>query len=216
MRRKLILMQQTTASVFTDLFDEYIPHAAFDFDDADENTFIHFGGGTDVSPKYYHEPLGKYSSDPDNLRDATELHLVSSLSKVIGGFIGICRGAQLLTVANGGKLFQHVSHHAIEGTHNIVTKDGNYIKVTSTHHQMMNPFNLPRANYQILAKTPTRISDVYMNGWDSTLPAPECEPEVVWYPETRSLAVQGHPEYMQNHEPFPLYFRELIKTRLFD
>jgi gamma-glutamyl-gamma-aminobutyrate hydrolase PuuD len=211
MKRKLVMFSQIQPSCFSDLFDEYIYASAFDWNKADDNTYVAYGGGTDIHTGYYHEQRGQHTSPPDIRRDAEELGIFKQFERHVGGFIGICRGSQLLTVANGGSLFQNVSGHTLD--HFILTiKEQHRIRATSTHHQMMNPFKLPSEAYQVIAKSEPDLSDCYHNGLNFTAFKPPLEPEIVYYPRTNSLAVQGHPEYLPNDHEFPIYFRRLIKS----
>jgi len=76
--------------------------------------------------------------------------------------VGICRGSQFLTVMSGGRLFQDVSGHAIMGTHLIKFKDGSSLGITSTHHQMMNPFYLSKNEYDLIAVSEKNRSSKYL------------------------------------------------------
>ena len=135
--------------------------------------------------------------------------------------VGICRGAQFLTVMNGGKLVQHVNNHAISGTHpcHIKMPSGpkavkiETVEVTSTHHQMMYPWTMCFTDYHIIG-----YSRSLCTKYEGT---PECEsserylvnphtvpiePEVVWYPKSQCLCAQFHPEVMdENSGGFKIY-----------
>lgn len=65
-------------------------------------------GGRDVDPAAYgHDPLPT-TDEPDRVRDAWELALVSAAIRRRLPVLGICRGAQVLNVALGGTLHQHL------------------------------------------------------------------------------------------------------------
>jgi hypothetical protein len=103
---------------------------------------------------------------------------------------------------NGGKLIQNVSRHAMFGTHQIIyngMSDRRY-EITSTHHQMQYPFNLPKNDYSVLYFA-SRRSDYYEG---DGIQEPPCEPEVVYYHvegKPKCLAIQGHPEMMRDEAP---------------
>lgn len=64
-------------------------------------------GGGDVDPvRYGHENTA--SADIDPVRDAWELALVDAARRADLPLLGICRGVQVLNVACGGTLVQHV------------------------------------------------------------------------------------------------------------
>ena len=160
-----------------------------------------FTGGTDVDPALYGEERHHTTNIPDQERDKWEQAVFHYARDHQINMAGICRGAQFLTVMNGGKLVQHIHGHAIQGTHSIKYRVGqSYRKadITSTHHQMMypwastNPFSI--------------IGHSQLDGYDPTS-APKRSGhlafhtetsgiEVVWWPKTKCLCIQGHPEYL--------------------
>jgi anthranilate/para-aminobenzoate synthase component II len=157
-----------------------------------------FTGGEDVDPKYYNQKPGKHTSYNVN-RDAVEAKMFKSVPANFPK-LGICRGAQFLTVMSGGSLIQHVENHGIGGTHDITMTHlygGKRIAMTSTHHQMMNPFRMREdKDYILCAHSTNFLSPVYLNGSDTNIKIDETflEPEIVFYPIHNSLAIQGHPE----------------------
>ncbi|HLC29736.1 MAG TPA: gamma-glutamyl-gamma-aminobutyrate hydrolase family protein [Dehalococcoidia bacterium] len=70
-------------------------------------------GGPDVDPAYYGEPLDPRTgvSEGSKLRDALEIPLVREALKRDMPVLAICRGMQVLNVAAGGSLHQHVEGH---------------------------------------------------------------------------------------------------------
>lgn len=160
-------------------------------------------GGTDIDPKYYGEPahpLNHY--DADCPRNQAEWAWMQEARDHGVPIIGVCRGAQFITAFAGGKLIQHVQGHG--GTHSLLVLDDGEERVyqtSSSHHQMMYPFNLPEEEYQILGWVPKDKprSKVYEGSGISTPPV-ECE--VVLYPKIRALAIQGHPEWQDRDEDF--------------
>lgn len=170
---------------------------------------IVFTGGSDVDPMLYGEAKNPKTRSHVT-RDMNEQSLFDRALKLKIPCVGICRGAQFLTVMNGGSLVQHVNNHAISGTHKIHTNGGRTIDVTSTHHQMMNPSGL----YSVIAWA-DGLSDVYEGG-DSSVHMKQTkagvkEPEVVYYDMSKSLAVQFHPEYMNSDTAGYKYFQELLE-----
>jgi hypothetical protein len=156
-----------------------------------------FIGGEDVTPQYYNENTGsktKYNIERDKYEKEYLFNRFKNTPK-----LGICRGAQALTVWSGGKLIQHVEGHAVGGLHEIEMStpytDSIY-KITSTHHQMMYPFGMNEENFIILGYSKYFLSNKYLNGNDVNIDLPKnfVEPEVVFYSKTNSLCIQGHPE----------------------
>lgn len=148
-----------------------------------------FTGGHDVSPEFYGEESGSLNSCSRE-RDIKEKHAFSQITALKIPIAGICRGSQFLCAMSGGKLAQHVINHTRD--HNIETKDGRTIHVTSTHHQMQ----LPPKDAELIAWATPKLSKFYLGAHDKQLPPPEREAEIVYYPANNALAMQYHPEMM--------------------
>lgn len=69
-------------------------------------------GGPDVEPVHYGAEPDPRTGPPARARDAWELALIAAALERGVPLLGICRGMQLLNVALGGTLFQHVDGHA--------------------------------------------------------------------------------------------------------
>ncbi|CAL9569696.1 Putative glutamine amidotransferase [Streptomyces sp. enrichment culture] len=69
-------------------------------------------GGPDVEPSRYGAVPGPRTGPPDRARDAWELALIGAALARGVPLLGICRGMQLLNVALGGTLVQHLDGHA--------------------------------------------------------------------------------------------------------
>lgn len=70
-----------------------------------------FAGGDDVDPARYGETISHPSVEITPERDAFELALYAEFVKTGKPILGICRGVQLLNVALGGSLHQHIDNH---------------------------------------------------------------------------------------------------------
>jgi len=177
-------------------------------------SLVIFWGGQDIHPSLYQEKHSVYSGATSELvgRDVFERDAYAFCLEHGLPVVGICRGAQLMTALNGGKLIQHVNGHG--GDHPVRTIDGQEFKVTSTHHQMM----LPKGEFELVAWSKEKRSDVYMGAGVKEIE--EChaddfkEPEIVFFPKTRTLAIQGHPEYLSEKSPFVQYTLKLIQEKL--
>lgn len=182
-----------------------------------EADLVLFTGGADVDPILYNED-NVYSSS-NKQRDLAEGNLFLEALIYNIPCLGICRGAQLMTVLNNGKLIQDVDNHALPNTHVIKNWDKeynkDYIEITSTHHQMMYPFNLEEDEYKIIASAIPRRSTEYRTGFGYyTEEQVSVEPEIVYYPINNTLAIQGHPEYMDKNSEAVKYCNWLINKYL--
>lgn len=70
-----------------------------------------FSGGVDVDPVHYGEEKAFDSVEIDGERDRFELALCKKILPTGKPILGICRGIQLLNVACGGTLIQHMEGH---------------------------------------------------------------------------------------------------------
>lgn len=162
---------------------------------------IVFSGGGDLDPAWYgEEPHPKTTFSRD--RDEAELNLLRAALTRDMPMLGVCRGMQLMTVAYGGRLHQHlpdvVGHdlhrpvsgpkygehpvRLLSGTRAAAVHGGELITVNSFHHQgIADPGGL----------VPT--------GWcplDNIV-------EVAEDPDRHFvLGVQWHPEVMADHRVF--------------
>lgn len=181
-----------------------------------EADVVLFTGGEDVYPGYYGEDEGSYTST-NKERDRFESISFEEARQYNKLCLGVCRGGQLLTTLSGGALIQHVTNHGLSGTHKIhLMNEGVDIDITSTHHQMMWPFNLPKDSYVIIAKSTKDLSTTYLNGDDreKKLPSDFVECEIVYYKHTNCLCIQGHPEYMPKDSTAVRYINVLIREYL--
>ena len=191
-----------------------------------------FTGGSDVHPKYYHENIGSHTYC-DIERDKREIELYKILEDIPK--LGICRGGQLLTVLNGGKLIQHTNGHS--SSHDMFLTDcDKFITTTSSHHQMMYPWSSPNKFY-ILACS-FGLSNTYLDGNNQEIfphllidqvkekiintrkhyISKIIEPEIIYWPETNCLCIQGHPEWGDVNSDFTkicnFYVDLLLKGKL--
>ncbi|HWG02129.1 MAG TPA: gamma-glutamyl-gamma-aminobutyrate hydrolase family protein [Trebonia sp.] len=113
-------------------------------------------GGADIDPAMYGAPAHPRADFNSPDRDVWELAVAESALKLGVPLLGICRGAQMLNVASGGTLHQHIpdlvghEHHSGTtegfGTHkvrvtagsilkSILPDGGDYFAVPTHHHQ---------------------------------------------------------------------------------
>lgn len=172
-------------------------------EDAD---IVVFTGGADINPALYgEEPHIRTHFNYE--RDRREL---SVYRKSKGKFkIGLCRGGQLLNVLSGGKLWQDIDQH--HGAHSIRdVNTGQVIIVNSIHHQAFRPGK--NAVTVAVTRLSTTKEAMGVSWVKHQLPVNhhhETDFEVLYYPETRCLCIQSHPE-MEHADDAKNYFHELI------
>ncbi len=158
-------------------------------------------GGPDYDPALYGEKPHPETA-MTRLRPTCDLAFCRELLKRDLPVLGICAGCQLLNIAAGGKLVQHVEKHR-DTTHMArVTADGFFaraldrrpgdeISVNSFHHQVVDPAHLG-AGLVVSAEA-----------YDGTVEAIEA-------PGSRMvLGVQFHPERMDDLAP--RFFGQLVQ-----
>jgi putative glutamine amidotransferase len=156
-------------------------------------------GGGDVDPKRYHAKPAPETDGVDAERDEMECRLIEQFINAGKPVFGVCRGIQILNVALGGKLIQHVpsvlqesEQHAQVGgrdsLHPISFTQGSRLSdalrgistVNSSHHQAADPKALGRG-LRIIALSGQGIVEA-VEGVDLGAPV---------------LAVQWHPERLE-------------------
>lgn len=144
-------------------------------------------GGPDVEPVHYGAEPEARTGPPNRARDAWELALIEAALAARLPLLGICRGMQLLNVALGGTLVQHIDGHAevpgVFGRHPVKPVPGTLYgeavpeeaSVPTFHHQSVDRLGrglVPSAHAA-----------------DGTVEAVELPPSQGWV-----LGVQWHPE----------------------
>ena len=149
-----------------------------------------FTGGEDVSPHLYGDHK-HHMTGSSIKRDASEAMLFDDAKERGLPMVGICRGGQFLNVMSGGRMYQHVGKHC--GVHEITdVLTGEVVQVSSTHHQMMKP-----------SEKGLLVATAYLGGerewYDQQVFRKDVsteDVEVVFYPHTRCLCFQPHPEFV--------------------
>lgn len=166
-----------------------------------------FWGGADVHPSFYNRKPSSMLGGTNMARDEEDIGLAKSLIKNKVPCIGICRGAQMLNVVNGGVLVQHLINHPF-GVNKLTTFDGKTVYSNSTHHQMM----VPKGNYQLLAWEDEERKCLDPDT-DQLTTIPRVN-EVVWFPDTQCLCIQPHPEWLEYGNDFVLWLNKVVLNKL--
>jgi anthranilate/para-aminobenzoate synthase component II len=172
-------------------------------------------GGEDISPSLYgEEPFPHSGPKNPTARDLFEWEVMRQAHLAQIPLIGVCRGAQIMCAFAGGKLIQNVNGHG--QNHEITTSDGEVMVATSSHHQMLWPYDV---EHELLAWSTQPRSKVYQPETtyhsDAMSQRHYAEPEVVFFPEIKGLAIQPHPEWKGNDERFLKWVFETIEKFLF-
>lgn len=200
MTKKVWIVGGYTSGAYGSMFKGEGWEVVADIDDAD---LVQFTGGEDVTPALYDEPRHPRTGNNSH-RDNEEAKIYHYCLANGIPMAGICRGGQFLNVMNGGKMYQDVDNHAIGETHPaFVLGHVGWVKVTSTHHQMMR-VNL-RAEHLILMTAKESTYREHMGSSGIVLKETnfkgkyDDDVESVYYPNTLSLCYQPHPEFFGKH-----------------
>ncbi|MBO4259756.1 gamma-glutamyl-gamma-aminobutyrate hydrolase family protein [Streptomyces griseorubiginosus] len=144
-------------------------------------------GGPDVDPARYGAERDPRTGPPAPARDTWELALIDAALSAGVPLLGICRGMQLLNVALGGTLVQHVEGHAevvgVFGRHTVKPVPG-----TRYAEAVPEETSVPAYHHQAVDRLGTGLlPSAYAE--DGTVEAVELPAADGW-----ALGVQWHPE----------------------
>jgi putative glutamine amidotransferase len=158
-----------------------------------------FTGGYDIDPACYGHPNHPMAEKIDHNRDLVEIYLVKCLARSGKPFLGICRGLQVIDVALGGSLYEHLPDQLPGNVHlENHDKPRNFL----AHTVIVDPGSKLS---NILSCHETRVNSLHHQGVCQVAPdlqvtaiAPDSLVEAF---ELRDhpfgLAVQWHPEELQ-------------------
>jgi anthranilate/para-aminobenzoate synthase component II len=172
---------------------EVTVHKIKDVKNPKDIDLVLFTGGEDVDPGIYNQNIGK-RTHINKSRDKKEMDTFYKFQNH-SFMLGICRGSQMLTILSGAKLIQHVEGHCKD--HSMIVRGSMKYNITSSHHQMLYPFDLNEKDYELIAYSEYFQSNTYLNGDNEEIELPKdfLEPEIIYYKNTNSLCIQGHPEW---------------------
>lgn len=160
-------------------------------------------GGPDVGPSSYGHDAGPHTEMAPPERDAFDLTLARRCVERDHPLLAICRGNQILNVALGGTLQQHIDEHMVMASYNQTVHDvtiepgsrlaavlGECIGTNSLHHQAIDRTG---EGVRIVARAP-----------DGTIEAIEVDGA------PRTAGIQWHPELLRHRAEHLALFATLV------
>ena len=163
-------------------------------------------GGCDVEPSLYGAPQAPETGPLDPVRDATEIAICRAVVERDQPTLCVCRGIQVLNVALGGTLVQHVPEHSRDDRYNDtvheVTLDPKGSRIATALGRTSLGVNT--LHHQTVDTLGHRARAVAWAG-DGTVEAIEVDgaPHV--------LAVQWHPEMLRHRPEHLALFQQLFE-----
>lgn len=159
-----------------------------------------FTGLTDVHPKIFGEETMQYCGEINEMRDNFEITLLKEVIKLDKPVFGICRGIQLINAALGGTLYQDIKSE---------------VKEKPIMHYQHRPYDVGVHSVEIIKNTPLydilktdeiMVDSMHHQAVKEIAPSLKCAAksndnlaECLYMPGKKFfMAVQWHPEYMQN------------------
>lgn len=145
-------------------------------------------GGADVDPEHYGATPDPRAGPPAPERDHWELALIHAARAVGTPILGICRGMQLLNVALGGTLLQHLDGHmeaeGIFGTHPVRPVPGTrYASIVPETTQVPTYHHQAVAQLAPLLRASAHAEDGTVEAVEPAFPGEGWLLGVQWHPE---------------------------------
>ena len=159
-----------------------------------EANSLWFTGGADIPPSLYGQRnVASHGSPWHDESDLEAWEYFQNNRAQFTMLLGACRGGQLLNALSGGSMWQDVNNHTY-GRHEVTDiRTGKKYTTNSIHHQMMRP----SADAEIIAvagNLSTKFTDDTGTYTRDQLEG-QLDIEACWYPNTRSVCIQSHPEW---------------------
>lgn len=166
-------------------------------------------GGWDVDPAWYGEKKDEKVGPIDRELDETELRMFEQARERDLPVLGICRGQQVINVAMGGSLVQHLDHHDVRDhgrnhlAHTIQVEPASELGQAAGEHRIqVNSFH-----HQAVKELAPGLHQS-ATGEDGTVEGVESDDGLI-------VAVQCHPEELTSDLPWArkLFERFVARAR---
>ena len=166
-------------------------------------------GGWDVDPAFYGELKDEKVGPIDRELDETELRLFRQARDQDLPVLGICRGQQVINVALGGSLLQHLDDHDVRShgrshlAHTIEVDPGSELGLAAGEHKI----RVNSLHHQAIGRLAAGLHQT-ARGEDGTVEGVESDDGLI-------VAVQCHPEELTTDLPWArmLFERFIARAR---
>lgn len=172
-------------------------------------------GGDDIHPGFYGGEMNSCIKNVDEQRDRLEIKIANAVMEAGIPFFGICRGCQILNVALGGRLYGDIKKQ-----YPGAIKHDYFKNVPRDYLAHTIDVNEDSRLFKILGNTSCRVNSLHHQGIDLLAPglhacahAPDGLVEAVELTDHPfGIAVQWHPEWLQDNASMRNLFKEFIKA----
>lgn len=174
-----------------------------------------FTGGGDIHPQAYGDQFDSQVKEVDTDRDRLELSLLQEILRQRLPFFGICRGLQLINVGFGGILYKDILDERPGALKHQCSPDW-------PRNHLAHPVQMEEESRlgKILGRTELMVNSLHHQGVKElsaslklTAFAPDGIVEGFELPDYPfGLAVQWHPEWLQEHPSMQALFRSFVEA----
>lgn len=150
-------------------------------------------GGDDIHPWHYHQMCLEFTVLEDEWIEEIEFEIVRECKEKEIPLLGICRGMQVIHVAMGGSLLQHLDGH-LNTSHSLI-----HTKSFATHIHEVHSYHHQCCIQLSQELTCCALSDDgYIEAFEGNL---------VW-------GIQWHPELENNDVILPFFFDQVLTNKI--
>lgn len=159
-------------------------------------------GGYDIAPFYFHQNLEEHATLYQRPVDQIDFLYLNAFVKAKKPILGICRGIQLINIYFHGTLNQHIpvsAHEVNKHEHPIQYKDHTPFQQLLYPEQMVNSFH-----HQAIERLGEHLA-IGATAADGHI-------EAIYHEQLPIIAVQWHPEKLDDDLIIPYFIDMLLRT----
>ena len=154
-----------------------------------------FTGGPDVRPSLFGEKIIPSCGTINDERDAFEIKLYKMAMEADKSILGICRGVQVMNIAEGGNIYQDI--YSQSGTmlvHHTLDSKRAFHDVSISDKRVLEKIRFSTDSFTVNSYHHQSVKDL-ANGYEAVAYSPDGLVEAIYMPSRRFVVgVQWHPE----------------------